>query len=94
MPIAVVPPQSLPADVFAARDVAGISLQGIDHVILVAAAEATVHLRGYAISFKRSDSKTPRVSLSGMGPFLDFSIRRVLHASADLSKEAHRIPAQ
>ena len=44
--------------------------------------------------FKRSDTRVPRVALSAMGPFVDFTLRRVQHSSAALEKEAMRQPAQ
>lgn len=81
-------------DVFAARDRPGVALQGLDHVLLVAVEGALIHFRGYFMSFKRSDTRVPRVALSAMGPFVDFTLRRVQHSSAALEKEAMRQPAQ
>lgn len=81
-------------DVFAARDVSGVSLQGLDHVLLVAASGASIFFRGYSMTFMRADGRIPRVELTAMGPHMDLAIRRVQHASASLEKEAMRIPAQ
>lgn len=110
------------ADIFGSRDMTGISLQGMDHVLAfsctnssngssssseeegAAAAGAgavgisskgiSVQLRGYFMSFKQAEGRIPKVELAPMGPFLDFTLRRVQHASAALEKEAMRIPKE
>jgi len=86
--------RSLLLDTFAAKEMKGVSLQGIDHIIQVtAAADDTVYFRPYGVSFLESGSKVPRVELHGMGPDLDFTIRRSHAPSADLRKAAMRVPA-
>lgn len=86
--------RSLFIDTFAARDLTGIALPALDHVLLVAVRDGIVYFRGYHMTFKRADGVIPRVELTAMGPNLDLRIRRVQHASADLEKAAHRIPSQ
>jgi ribosome production factor 2 len=67
----------------------------MDHVLSVSTTEGgKVQLRAYFMSFKASDSRIPKVDLAPMGPYLDFSLRRVQHASAALEKEANRIPKE
>jgi ribosome production factor 2 len=83
------------ADVFGARDITGISLQGIDHVIsVVATADECIHFRPYGISFMKADGRIPRVELHSMGPDMDFSLRRTHFPSSDLTKAAHRVPKE
>jgi hypothetical protein len=79
--------------VFAARDVTGVALAAIDHVIAVTAVgPTTVYWRPYFVHMKKSASKVPRVELTMMGPSLDLQLRRVHAASADLEKAAMRQP--
>ena len=82
------------ADLFGGRDLTGIALQGIDHVISLSLVGERVLWRTYSIAFKASDSKVPRVELSPMGPSLDLTIRRQHVPSTDLDKLAHKaLPA-
>ena len=82
------------ADIFGCRDMTGVSLQGLDHVILVGVVGATIHLRCYFMSFLSSDSRIPKVELAPMGPNLDLTLRRIKHATSSTEKDAMRIPAQ
>lgn len=83
------------ADIFGARDVAGVALPSIDHVIQLTASPAgAVFFRAYTLSFKRADGKVPRLELSLMGPSMDWEIRRVQRPSSDLAKYALKVPAQ
>ena len=82
------------ADMFGGRDLTGIALQGIDHVISLSLVGDRVMWRTYSIIFKASDSKVPRVELINMGPSLDMTIRRQHVPSLDLDKLAHKsVPA-
>lgn len=81
------------ADLFGGRDLTGIALQGIDHVISLSLVGERVLWRTYAINFKASDSKVPRVELIDMGPSLDMTVRRQHVPSLDLDKVAHKAPA-
>jgi ribosome production factor 2 len=68
-----------------------IPLTALEHVISITAgpispdADAAlpkVHFRVYTISLLASGSKVPRISLSEMGPSIDFTVRRVQTADA------------
>ncbi|EIE24419.1 Brix-domain-containing protein [Coccomyxa subellipsoidea C-169] len=80
--------KSMLLDLFRGRLVESINLKGVDHVIFVAAMDRKLLLRPYAIRFKKSGTKIPRVELAEMGPEMDLSIRRTRPAAADLEKEA------
>ena len=84
----------LPSDVFSARDMTGVSLAGIDHVISLTAAAGVVHWRTYTISLLRSDGKIPRVTLTPMGPHMDLVVRRTQFASADLERASLKQPKE
>jgi len=88
--------QSLLLDVFGARELGGIALQGLDHVLCAALDGDVVHLRGYFMGFgaPADGGRVPRVELSPMGPFLDLAVRRTHHPSSALEKEAMRRPVQ
>ena len=77
-------------DIFGGRDLSGIALQGIDHVISLSLVGDQILWRTYAVVFKASDSKVPRVELISMGPSLDINIRRQQVPSLDLDKLAHK----
>ncbi len=90
--------RNLVLDVFGGRDLTGVSLKGIDHVVCLTSGadgdDRTVYWRTYFVEFKKgaAGSSVPRVSLVPMGPSLDLAVRRVHAPSADLDKEAHRVP--
>ena len=77
---------------FSAREITGVALAGIDHVISLTAVGDTVHWRTYNVALKRSDGKIPRVSLTPMGPHIDFVVRRTQFASSDLERAALKQP--
>ena len=73
----------------------GISLAGLDHVMVVTAVAEKVLLRHYLIQFKRSPgAAAPAVSLLPMGPHADLTLRRTKFAATDLWKAATRKPRQ
>ena len=85
--------RSMLLDVFAARDVTGLALAGLDHVIALTARGDMVHWRTFFVHMKRAASGiVPRVELVPMGPSLDLVVRRAHFASADLEKAAMRQP--
>ncbi|KAK9787729.1 hypothetical protein WJX73_008543 [Symbiochloris irregularis] len=82
--------KSMLLDLLRGLQVETVNLAGLDHVIMVAAAEKTVYLRQYAVKLKKSGSQVPRVELEEMGPALDLALGRFKAASKELHKEAHR----
>lgn len=82
--------RSMVLDIFGGRDLTGINLTGIDHVVSMSIIGEKILWRTYTIIFKSSDSKVPRVELVPMGPSLDLIIRRQHVPSADLDKAAHK----
>ena len=85
--------RSLLLDVFAARDVTGVALAGLDHVIALSARGDVVHWRTYFMHLRKAATGVvPRVELVPMGPSLDLQLRRSHFASADLEKAAMRLP--
>ncbi len=79
-------------DFFRGTVVDAVALPGLDHVIVVTCIGAAVYFRVYSINFKKSGTKVPKVDLEPTGPNFNFEIRRAQLASADLAKEARRIP--
>ena len=75
-------------DFFRADRLDKIALKGIDHVLSCTVADSKIFIRAYSIGFQKSGSRVPDVSLDGMGPFLDLSLRRTQMASEDLWKTA------
>lgn len=82
----------IPADVFGARDMTGVALAGVDHVISLTVVDGTVYWRTYFVHLKKSNGKVPRVELAPMGPSLDLKLRRHQAPSSDLEKAALRQP--
>ncbi|RYG51302.1 hypothetical protein EON67_03660 [archaeon] len=82
------------ADTFSARDITGVALPGIDHVVYVTLIDGVVYFRVYNITLEQADGAIPRTVLSPMGPFLDLVIRRTHFAAADLEKQAHKVPVE
>lgn len=85
--------QSLLLDTFRADKIDKIALKGIDHVFCCAVADGKIMVRPYCIDFQRSGTKVPDVVLSGMGPFMDLTLRRTHSPSEDLWKTACKRPA-
>jgi ribosome production factor 2 len=78
-----------------------IPLTALEHVISITAgpispdAEAPlpkVHFRVYTLALLASGSKVPRISLTEMGPSIDFTIRRVQEADDEMMKLALKKP--
>ncbi len=69
-----------------------IPLQGLDHVMFVAATGNRLLLRQYAIAFKRSGAQVPRTELAEIGPRIDFSIRRSRGAPNEILTQSMKQP--
>lgn len=80
--------KSMLLDLFRGRLVENINLKGVDHVIFVAALDRKLLFRPYAIRFKKSGTKIPKVELAEMGPQLDLALRRTRPAGTELEREA------
>ncbi|XP_059153236.1 ribosome production factor 2 homolog [Physella acuta] len=80
--------KNLLIDFFRGATVEKISLSGLEHVICISAVHGKIYIRSYRVLMKKSGSKTPRVELEPMGPFLDLTLRRTRLASDDLFKRA------
>ncbi len=52
-----------------------VHLAGLDHVMVVTAANGKVYMRHYTIAFRKAGTRNPRVELAGMGPSFDFTVR-------------------
>lgn len=73
-----------------------MALAGLDTVIFVAVDDAgTISLRPYYLTATASGADAgDGVTLTPMGPDIDWTVRRVHTPSPDLDKLAHRTPAQ
>ena len=67
-------------------------LQGLDHVMFVAATGNRLLLRQYAIAFKKSGAQVPRTELAEIGPRIDFSIRRSRAAPDEIQTQSMKQP--
>ncbi|XP_046977942.1 ribosome production factor 2 homolog [Vanessa cardui] len=87
--------KSLFTDFFYREKVESVRLQGLEHVLSFSATDdGMIYLRSYRIHLKKSGQRTPRIELEEIGPSVDFKLRRTKLASADLFKEACRIPKE
>lgn len=96
--------RNLLLDFFRGPVVDNIRLQGVEHVIQIAAQPSEtsstgdsalgtkLFFRSYRVELKKSGSRVPRVELVEMGPRMDWIVRRVQLASDDLTKRARRQP--
>jgi len=86
------PPRVLAAstDLFRGRPATDVCLPGIDHLISFTMVEGRIAMRTYAVQFKKSGSRVPRVALGEMGPHMDLVVRRSQFASPSLSKLARK----
>jgi len=98
--------RSLMLDFFRGRLVEHINLKGLDRVVFVtyqepppstdpsvaALGKRTVLFRQYAVQYKKSGTRVPRVVLQEMGPRLNLQVRRSRAAPVELEKEACRNP--
>lgn len=80
------------ADFFRGPVIKQVRLQGLEHVIMITAANGKIYIRNYRILLKKSGSKTPRIELEDMGPSIDLSLRRTKLASDDLYKRSLKKP--
>lgn len=69
-----------------------VPLQGLDHVMFVAATGNRLLLRQYAIAFKKSGAQVPRTELAEIGPRIDFSIRRSRAAPDEIQTQSMKQP--
>lgn len=69
-----------------------IPLQGLDHVMFVAATGNRLLLRQYAIAFKKSGAQVPRTELAEIGPRIDFSIRRSRGSPDEIQTQSMKQP--
>jgi ribosome production factor 2 len=87
-------------DIFGHTAMTKVNLAGIEHAIVLTAQaaqgdkEGKIAFRHYGIAFKKSGSRVPRVELEEVGPHFDMEVRRSRPASAELQKEACRVPRQ
>lgn len=58
------------------------------HPCAVATEDTKLQLRQYAIRFKKSGTRIPRVALQEMGPRVGLAVRRYRLPPADMAKEA------
>ncbi|KXZ44234.1 hypothetical protein GPECTOR_70g464 [Gonium pectorale] len=85
--------KSLLLDFFRGEQVDRINLAGIDRVVMAVAVDDTrLQLRQYAIRFKKSGTRIPRVVLTEMGPHMGLSVRRYRLPPSDMQQEAMRQP--
>jgi len=71
-------------DFFRGEVISVINLSGIDRVIILSVDEKSlIQFRHYAIKYKKSGSKIPKVVLEEIGPHFDLKVRRTRLASAD-----------
>ncbi|EPY51520.1 brix domain-containing protein Rpf2 [Schizosaccharomyces cryophilus OY26] len=93
--------KSLFLDFFRGEPIQKLDSAGLSYVIVVSAGEASddetqalpkVNFRVYSTKLLKSNTNLPRVELEEMGPRLDFSIRRVQAAQADVLGEALKKP--
>jgi hypothetical protein len=92
------------ADAFSGRDLTGVALTGLDTVMFVAVDDAgMVSLRPYYLAAAApaaadgaagAGGEGGGVTLTPMGPDIDWVVRRVHVPSPDLDKLAHKTPAQ
>jgi len=69
-----------------------INLASLDRVIVCSVVGGKIYFRHYAVAFKRSGSKTPRVELEEVGPSMDLTLRRTDKAAVALRKQAMKVP--
>ena len=81
-------------DVFRGDVVDRINLAGLDRVIVCTVLEKTdgeksLHLMCYTTSYHQTRSPLPRIELLPTGPKVEFAVRRTLHASDLLKRQAY-----
>lgn len=86
--------KNLLVDMFQREKVEAVRLQGLEHVLMLTAAEDKIYFRSYRIQLKKSGSRTPRIELEEIGPSIDFKLRRTKISSDDLFKLARKKPKE
>jgi ribosome production factor 2 len=87
--------QNLFLDFFQGEHVSSLNLKGLESVICITGLEDRIFFRVYRVNLKKStDSTSPRVELSLMGPALDLKIGRIHFPSDDLMRQACRVPKE
>ena len=78
-------------DIFRGRTVSHINLKGIDRCILLNATDdGFILFRQFAIKYKKSGTKLPKIYFEEMGPRFDAKVGRSRAPSMNLQKEAFR----
>lgn len=80
--------QNILLDFFKGDKADKISMKGVDHVLACSVVDSKIYVRGYVLTYSKSGSRVPDLSLNPMGPFLDLSLRRHQMASDDMWKIA------
>lgn len=81
-------------DFFRGRVVDKINMQGLDHVIQLTVQDEVIHFAHYSVKLKKSGTQVPNISLTEIGPSMDFTVRRSKLAAEDLRRDSLRTPAQ
>jgi len=87
-------------DMFGHEAMQKVNLAGVEHAIVLTAQpaqgekEGKIAFRHYQLTFKKSGGRVPKVELDEVGPHFDMEVRRSRPASADLQKEACKVPRQ
>ncbi|KAK3096760.1 hypothetical protein FSP39_003001 [Pinctada imbricata] len=84
--------KNLLIDFFRGPVVEQVRLSGLEHTVMITAADGKIFIRNYKILMKKSGCKTPRIELENMGPSLDLVMRRTKLASDDFYKRALKQP--
>lgn len=82
-------------DFFRGHEVDRVNLAGLDRVIVLTTGDESfskIQLRHYAVSFVKSGSKTPNVSLQDIGPSVDFTFVRRTSAAAEVVNASRERP--
>eukprot|EP00474_Spongospora_subterranea_P000859 CRZ01317.1 hypothetical protein [Spongospora subterranea] len=80
-------------DFFHGEQLDKLNLAGLDRVIVCTAVDSKVVLfRQYAVSLKNSGTNIPKVKLEEMGPRLDITFRRAIHASEGVLSDSLKMP--
>lgn len=80
--------QNILLDFFKGDKADKISMKGVDHLLACSVVDSKIYVRGYVLTYSKSNSRVPDLSLNPMGPFLDLSVRRHQMASDDMWKIA------
>ena len=84
--------KSLFTDLWHGEKASNVSLQGLEHVIQITAADDKIYFRSYKVVLKKSGLKTPRVEVEEIGPSFDFVLRRTRLGAESLYKLAMKQP--